>query len=173
MPSYQELADLLHLRSKSSAHDIAKNWQDEGFISKDKGGRLVPGELHWSIPLIGTVDAGFPKNDQLFGKSIALDDWLLDHDRPTYMIEVKGNSMRDAHIVEGDFVVVERTESFAPGDIVVARIDGAWTIKFLREANNGNRYLQAASEGDISIHPTNELLIVAVVTTVIRRYRST
>ncbi len=119
------------------------------------------------------VQAAVSQELHLLGKSIALYDWLLDHDRPTYMIEVKGNSMRDAHIVEGDFVVVERTETFAPGDIVVARIDGAWTIKFLREGDAGKRYLQAASDGDVSIYPTHELLIVAVVTTVIRRYRGT
>ena len=172
MPSYRELANLLKLRSKSSAHDIAKAWQDEGFIEMDQAGRLVPGELHWQIPMLGTIDAGLPNNDELFGKSIALDDWLLDHQKPTYMIEVKGNSMKGAYIVEGDHVVVEKTEKSKPGDIVVARIDDAWTIKFLRESNDGKLYLQAASEGDICIHPTRELVIVAVVVAVIRRYKS-
>lgn len=169
MPSVRELARLLGLRSSSSAHDLAQEWVKDGFVTKDETGRILPGEIQWYLPLLGAVNAGiFPENDQL----AALDDWLLTQEKPTYMIRVNGNSMKEAAILDGDHAVVERTDQCKPGDIVIARIDGAWTIKHLRVDTKGNRYLQACDDAYSKIHPSHELRIVAVVTAVIRRYRT-
>lgn len=172
MPSMRELADLLGLRSVSSAHDLTQTWIRDGFVNKDDTGRLVPGELQWLLPFLGSVEAGTMPDDAYFGKSAVLDDWLLGEERPTYMIRVNGNSMKEAAIVEGDHVVVERTDQCNPGDIVIARIDGAWTIKHLRVDEVGKQYLQAADDVFSKIYPSHELKIVAVVTAVIRRYRT-
>lgn len=168
MPSYQELAELAGLGSKSTAHKLAEGWRKEGFLGQDTTGKLVPGELHWRVPFLGTVQAGIPSADDLRDQTVSLDDWLLDLDHPTYLIEVRGNSMCEAHIMEGDFVVVQRTSNFSSGDIVVAKIDGQWTIKNVMEDSNG-RYLQAGSNISSRINPSHELIIVAVVTTVIRK----
>lgn len=172
MPSHRELAVLVGLRSVSSAHDLAETWVKDGFLNKDETGRLVPGEIQWYLPLLGMVEAGRVPDDETFGRSAVLDDWLLGEERPTYMIRVNGNSMRAAAIIEGDHVMVERTEDCSPGDIVIARVDGAWTIKHLRIDERGSRYLQAADDVYSKIYPSHELRIVAVVTAVIRRYRT-
>lgn len=169
MPSYGELAHVLR-RSKSTAHKIASGWMDEGFLLSDSSGRLSPGELHWQIPFLGNVDAGIPTDDELRDETVALDDLLVSHKNPTYMIRVRGNSMRPAHIVDGDYVLAEKRPTCVPGDVVVAKIDGSWTIKHLREDGNGKTYLQAADDAFSKIYPSHELHLVAVVTTVIRRF---
>jgi repressor LexA len=171
MPSRRELAEILGLRSKSSAQDLTEEWIKDGFVTKDDTGRILPGEIQWYLPLLGGIEAGFPIDEGLFGKSAILDDWLLTQEHPTYMIKVNGNSMKEAAILEGDHVLVERTEQCKPGDIVIARIDGCWTIKHLRIDGSGKRYLQASDDQYSKIYPSHELRIVAVVTGLLRRYR--
>ena len=172
MPSRRELAHVLGLRSSSAAHDLTEEWVKDGFVTKDETGRIVPGEIQFYLPLLGVVEAGIPTDDEMFGKSSILDDWLLTQEKPTYMVKVNGNSMKDAAILDGDHVVVERTDECKAGDIVIARIDGSWTIKHLRIDGNGKQYLQASDNEYSKIHPSHELRIVAVVTAVIRRYRT-
>lgn len=171
-PSYREMTGLFQVGGKSQAFRIVERWCKEGFLQKDETGHLRAGELQWHLPFLGSIEAGLPSDDALFGKSVALDDWLLEHERPTYLIRVNGNSMKDAAILDGDHVVVERTDKYEPGDIVIARVDGSWVIKFLQEDEQGKRFLRSSSDGYSDIHPSHELIIVAVVTAVIRRYRN-
>jgi SOS-response transcriptional repressor LexA len=172
MPSYRELAELVGLRSVSSAHDLTELWIRDGFVTKDETGRIIPGEIQWFLPLLGDVAAGVLPEDQQYGKSAVLDDWLLEQEKPTYMIRVNGNSMKDAAILDGDHVVVERNSDCKPGDIVIARVDGCWTIKHLRKEDGGRVFLQAADDRYSCIYPSHELKVVAKVTAVIRRYSS-
>jgi SOS-response transcriptional repressor LexA len=82
---------------------------------------------------------------------------------------VKGDSMIDAGIQEGDMVIVEKTGSPKVGTIVVAEIDGEWTMKYLRK--HGNKYyLEPANKKYKPIIPKNELKIAAVVKAVVRKY---
>jgi SOS-response transcriptional repressor LexA len=141
-------------------------------VTNDDSRRILPGDFQWYLPLLGEAEAVIPTNDDLIGKSSALDDWLLTQENPTYMVKVNGNSMKEAAILDGDHVVVERTDQYKPGDIVIARIDGAWTIKHLRVGADGKHFLQAANDEHSKIHPSHELRLVAVVTAVIRRYRT-
>ena len=85
------------------------------------------------------------------------------------MLRVKGDSMKDAGILEGDLVLVERNENPQPDEIVIARVDGDWTIKYLRKDRN-KFFLEPANKNYRPIFPTEELNIVAVVKAVIRRY---
>ena len=89
----------------------------------------------------------------------------------TFMLEVKGESMIDAHIAEGDMVLVERNENPKIGDIVVALVDGGWTLKYYRKDKNGQVYLQPANEAFSDIYPEYEMQIAAVVRAVIRKFK--
>jgi DNA polymerase V len=75
-----------------------------------------------------------------------LEDWLVERKEATYLLTMKGDSMKDAGILDGDVVVVERGLSPTPGQIVVAEIDGAVTLKFLRQSRAGTPYLEAANK---------------------------
>jgi SOS-response transcriptional repressor LexA len=97
-----------------------------------------------------------------------LDEWLIEHKEATYLLKVKGDSMRDAWILEGDFVLVERTHDAKVGQIVVADVEGEWTVKYLMK-EKGRFALVPANDDFETIYP-RELSIAAVVRSVIRRY---
>ena len=86
------------------------------------------------------------------------------------MLEVKGESMIEAHIAEGDMVLVERSLTAKPGDIVIAEVDGGWTMKFLRVDKKGKAFLEPANRKFKPIYPEYEMHIAAVVKAVIRKF---
>jgi repressor LexA len=77
--------------------------------------------------------------------------------------------MIEAHIAEGDMVLVERTLTAKPGDIVIAEVDQGWTMKYLRVDKKGRTYLEPANKNFKPIYPEYELNIAAVVKAVIRK----
>jgi repressor LexA len=101
---------------------------------------------------------------------MSLDEFLLgDRKEARYLLQVKGDSMIGACICDGDLVIVERTNKPRVGDIVIAEIDGEFTMKYLRQ-RGARFYLEAANPRYKPIVPREELKIVAVVTAVIRKY---
>lgn len=172
MPSYSELAHLYGFKSKNAAYTLAHNFIDKGILKKDAKGFLIPGDQFNGIQILGTVQAGFPTfASEEKGEHLSLDEWLVhDHDA-TYLLRVSGDSMVNAGILEGDYVVVERTQDSSTGDIVIAEINDEWTMKYLR-MKNSKHYLEAANSNYPDIHPDGELKIHAVVRSVVRKYES-
>ncbi len=172
MPSYFELAKLYGFKSKNAAYSLANSFIDQNILKRDSRGFLIPGEQFNGIQILGTVQAGFPafaseeKNGYL-----SLDEWLVNEHDATYLLKVSGDSMVDAGILEGDYVVVERTQDFSVGDIVIAEVDDDWTMKYLRIKNN-KHYLEAANDKYPDIHPKGELKIHAVVRSSVRKYET-
>ena len=122
------------------------------------------------IPFLGLVEAGFPSPaEEELSDTMSFDEYLIDNKEASYILKVKGDSMIDAGICEGDMVIVERTNSSKPGDIVVAEIDGEWTMKYLR-VRGGKYYLEPANKKYKPIVPEGELVIAAVVKAVVRKY---
>ena len=87
------------------------------------------------LPLLGRIAAGKPVEAIETAESISLGDIIGN--REVYALEVRGDSMRDEHIVSGDYVLVERTRTAREGEIVVALVDGtdATLKRFYREGN--------------------------------------
>ena len=99
---------------------------------------------------------------------MSLDEYLIENKEASYILRVKGDSMIDAGIREGsgDRRAHERARV---GDIVIAEVDGEWTMKYLRK--RGDRlYLAPANPRYKPIVPKEELKVVAVVTAVVRKY---
>lgn len=171
MPSYAEIMELVGFRSKNAVYRLVKRLVNEGFVSQDKLGRLIPQKISGQIRVLGAIEAGFPSpaEEELLD-TLSLDDFLVGNKEGIYLLEVKGDSMQDAGILPGDMVLAERSASPQVGEIVVAEIDGDWTLKYLRR--KGNRlYLEAANEKYPPIFPREDLNIVAVVKATIRKYR--
>ena len=101
---------------------------------------------------------------------MSLDDYLIQNKEATYILQVKGDSMIDAGIREGDLVIVERTHAPRVGDIVIAEVDGEWTMKYLRKRGE-TYYLVPANWNYKPIVATKELRIEAVVIAVVRKYK--
>lgn len=171
MPSYAELAKLFGFKSKNAAYKLVGKLIDEGIIEKDRNGKLLPGTLFDSIPFMGLVKAGPPSEAFALSDTLNLESYLLPKKSSSYLFEVEGDSMIEAHIAEGDMVIAERTTQAKEGAIVIARVDGEYTMKYLRKEEKGNRmYLEPANKKYTPIYPKEELVIVAVVRSVVRKY---
>jgi repressor LexA len=170
MPSYTEVMKLLGFKSKNSVYKLINKLISEGILDKDSSGRLVPNNLDFEIPLLGLVEAGFPTTvDEAMTETISLDNYLIKDKSTSYLLEVKGDSMIDAGIQEGDLVIVERKGEPKIGDIVIAEVDGGWTMKYFRKKGS-TVYLEPANKAYKPIFPVHQLRIAAIVRGVIRKY---
>ncbi len=170
MPSYSEAATLFGVVSKDSAYRIMKKLIDQGVVKKDAAGKLIPHALQNGVAMLGLVEAGFPTpaEENLLDR-VTLDSYMIEHPETSFMLRVKGDSMIDAGIHEGDFVIVERAREARPGSIVIAEVDGGWTMKYLRKKGN-LLYLEAGNSEYAPIIPKDSLSIAAVVVGVVRKY---
>lgn len=170
MPSYTEIMSLVGFSSRASVWKLVGRLAKEGFLAKDARGKLSPKNIWGQLHLLGIVEAGFPSPaEEDRGEHMSLDEYLIPHRDASFMLKVKGDSMKDAGIIEGDMVIVERTGNAKQGEIVIAEVDGAWTMKYYR-TKNGKPYLEAANKNYGPIFPKDELKINAVVRSVIRKY---
>lgn len=171
MPGYQEIMSLLAFKSKNSVHKFINRLVDDGVVSKDARGHIIPAQSLGHIPLLGLVEAGIPSvADETELDSMNIEDFLVDHKDKSYLLEVKGDSMIDAHIEEGDYVLVERKGEPRAGDIVIAEVDGGWTMKYFRKDKKGVPYLEPANKNYDNIYPEESFHVAAIVRAVIRKY---
>jgi SOS regulatory protein LexA len=173
MPSYREMMKMFGLKSKNAIFKLVNKLVDEGLIEKDSQGRLMPTDKFLGgVKILGAVEAGFPTPaEEDLAETMSLDNYLIENKEATFMLRVSGESMIDAGIQPGDMVIVERRSDAKHGDIVVAFIDGGYTVKFLRK--RGTRvWLDPANSSFKPIIPAEgeELKIMAVVKAVIRKY---
>jgi len=170
MPSYAEIMKLVGFKSKNAVYKLVNKLVEEGALDKDSSGRLIPNKLLGEIPLLGLVEAGFPTvAEETALDSISLDEYLIADKDKSYLLEVKGDSMIDAGIQEGDLVIAERKSEPKDGDIVIAQVDGDWTMKYFRK-KGGVVYLEPANPKYHNIYPENDLKVAAIVKGVVRKY---
>jgi SOS regulatory protein LexA len=170
MPSYSEMMTLFGFKSKNAVYRLVEKLMDAGLVTKDHLGRILPSKSFGEIGVLGLIKAGLPSpGEEELRDSTSLDDFLIDKKELTFMLEVDGDSMIDAHIAKGDMVLVERTDKAKDGQIVIAEVDGDFTMKYFRM--NGNKvWLEPANKKYKPIYPEYDLKIAAVVKAVIRKY---
>jgi len=170
MPSYGELPPLFGLQSKNAAWKRVQKLLAEGALAKDASGQLLPSRFFHTLRVLGVVEAGFPSPaEEALGDTIDLDEFLIRNKEATYMLKVTGDSMIEAGLLPGDLVLVERRSDAKDGDIVIAQVDGGWTLKYFRKRGR-KVYLEPANAHYQPIYPTAELKIAAVVIAAIRKY---
>lgn len=169
MPSYSEIMKLSGYKTKSAVSYVIKKLIDDQVLSKDRTGKLIPKNLG-QIKLLGLVEAGFPSPaEEELSETMSFDEYLIGNREASYILRIKGDSMVEAGIKEGDMVIVERGANYRDGDIVIAEVDGQWTIKYFRQ-NGKQIYLEPANKNYKPIYPKEELIISAVVKAVVRKY---
>lgn len=170
MPGYKEIMSATGLASKNSVYKLLNKLVDEGVLQKSRDGKLSPGRALVGVPLLGLVEAGFPSpaEEELLDV-MDFDEFLTPNKENSYILKVKGESMIDAGICPGDLVIVERRPSYKPGQIVIAAVEGEYTMKYLRK-NGDTFYLDPANAAYKPIYPKGALTIEAVVTGVVRKY---
>lgn len=171
MPSFSELCHLWNLRSKNAVSKAVDKLIDTGALDKDSKGRLIPRSIIHTIRLLGSVEAGFPSPaEEELADTISLDDMLIQDRKATFLLKVSGDSMSEAGILPGDMVLVDKGMTPKNGDIVIAQVDGEWTMKYLRKRGNVVTLIPANPKFR-PIKPKHDLTIAGVVTAVIRKYR--
>ena len=133
--------------------------------------RLKPGRRFFERVLAeSTVQAGLPTaalSDN--SDSLSIDEYLIENPSRTVLITVKGDSMMDAGIVQDDVVIVEKKQLANIGDIVVAIVDGEFTLKTLGR-ESGQFVLYPANKAYPTIRPQGRLEIFGVVVGQFRKY---
>lgn len=169
MPSYATLSELAGLKAKSWAHTLVGLLRDEGFIELTPQRRLKPGPRFFERELAESIRAGSPEQaPDAAAQTITIDSYLITKPSQTSLVRVKGDSMIDAGILEGDLAVIEWRPDARTGDIVVAVVDGDFTLKYLDRDQQGV-FLRPANAAYAPIRATGQLEISGVMVGLVRR----
>ncbi len=170
MPSFSEIGEMLGLRSKNAVFKLINKLEHLKVIERDEKGRLIPKSIAYPVKMLGIVEAGFPSPaEEELSDTLSLDEFLIQNPDATFMLKVSGDSMSGAGILPGDMVLVDKRRTPKSGDIVIAEVDGEWTMKYLRKKGYGVSLIPANPKYK-PIKPKKELKIAGVVTAVIRKY---
>jgi repressor LexA len=170
IPAYRHMGAMIGMASSNAVSQFVKRLRLQGYIQKTPDGRLAPTMRFFERPLVGKAPAGFASPaTELLGDVISIDDYLVEHPSKTVLVEVRGDSMIDTGIHDGDFLIVERNSNPNIGKIVVAIVDGDFTIKYLRTGNRGP-YLEPANEQFPDIYPETSLDIYGEVVGQFRKF---
>lgn len=178
-PSFEEIARQFGFQSLATVHEHLTNLERKGYIrrahNESRAIEIVPpkGQSGASeLPLFGLVAAGEPIEAVSGTDAIAVPDELVPRRGRSYVLKVRGNSMIDEHIKDGDFIVVHERNQADNGQTVVALVGGqnATVKKFFREPGGWIR-LEPANPGvsPLRLHE-RDIVVQGVVVGVIRKY---
>jgi repressor LexA len=178
-PSFEEIAEEFHLNSLATVHEHLTNLEQKGYIRRAHNERraieMVPRQGQTGateLPLLGQVAAGEPIEAIPQPETIAVPNDLLPRRGSAYVLRVRGDSMVDDHIQDGDLVVVHNRNTANQGQMVIALVQGtSATVKRIYREADGWVRLQPSNERmqPIRVHE-NDLLIQGIVVGVIRKY---
>jgi len=178
-PSFEEIASQFNYNSLATVHEHLSNLERKGYIKRSynesRAIEILPSEAFLravELPLLGQVAAGYPIEAMTANESVAVPDDFVRRSGNHYVLRVRGNSMIDEQIRDGDFVVVNERQRADNGEMVIAMLSGnsATVKKFYRE-KDGRIRLQPANETmpPMYVHE-NDISIQGVVVGVLRRY---
>jgi repressor LexA len=172
IPSYSVLANLWGISAKSWVSECVRRYEEAGYLDWTPDKQLKPGSRFFERRLANdTVQAGLPNPALSDGYDlVTIDDYLVRVPSKTSLVRVKGDSMIDAGIHEGDLIVVEQQPNANVGDIVVAIVDDAFTVKYL-DREKGGFVLKPANKAYPVIRPKGRLEIFGVMAGLVRRTR--
>ena len=184
-PSYQEMARGLGLSSLATVHKHILTLERKGFLRRGphQSRSIEPGPRYRQevrrarqertlseLPLLGRIAAGQPVEALEQPSTISLGDFARQKD--VFVLQVKGESMIEEHILDGDYILVEKTATVSDGDIVVALVGGAESTlkRFYREADGRIRLQPANARLKPLVLPAEEVAVQGRVMGVLRRY---
>lgn len=182
-PSVREICEAVGLKSTSSVHAQLAHLEDKGFLRRDptKPRALELGrdletnlelrpELTRNVPLVGEIAAGAPLIAEETVDSIYPLPRELVGEGTLFMLRVRGESMVDAGVFDGDLVVIREQPSVERGEMCAALIDGEATVKFYRRTKDGEVFLDPANDAydPIPVSPDADSRIMGKVVAVLR-----
>jgi repressor LexA len=172
IPSLARIGELMGF-STPAAKKFIERLAGEGFVTRTPDGDAwVPSPRFFERPLVeASVQAGNPVAvEAVPAEPFLIDEYVVRDPAQTVLIPVKGDSMTDAGINEGDLAVVERTTQARDGEFVVAIVDNDYTLKELA-TERGQKVLKPHNPAYPVIRPKGKLEIFGVLVGLIRRYR--
>ena len=173
IPSFQRLAELMGFASKAASSKLLERLEAAGFVERTPDDDAwMPSQRFFERPLAEVaVRAGAPDLvEGSGGEPFLVDQYLVRQPSRTVMVPVKGDSMADAGIHEGDIAVIERGRAAAKGDFVIAIVDDEFTLKELG-SERGRFILKPHNPAYPVIRPKGQLEIYGVMVGLIRRYQ--
>ena len=125
---------MVGFKAKNAAVKLASRLTMAGFLRQAPGGKLAPTARFFELPLFDSpVQAGLAASipGQEVGELVTIDSYLIEAPSKTVLLRVKGDSMQDAGVLDGDLAVVERSQNASAGEFIVAVVDGDFTLKEL------------------------------------------
>ncbi len=178
-PSFEEIAAHFEYNSLATVHEHLSNLERKGYIKRSynesRAIEILPSDVFpkaVELPLLGAVAAGMPIESLGTGETLSVPDAFLRGNGSHYVLRVRGNSMIDEQIRDGDFVVVSERQSADNGEMVIALLNGSSaTVKKMYRERDGRIRLQPANEtmAPMYVHE-NDITIQGVVVGVLRRY---
>jgi len=178
-PSFEEIAGRFSFRSLATVHEHLTNLERKGYIhrahNESRAIEVVPPKGQTGatqLPLLGLVAAGEPIEAVTGQDVIAVPDELVPRRGRSYVLKVRGQSMIDEHIKDGDYIVVHERNDADDGQTVVALVDGASATvkKFYREPGGWIR-LEPANPTMTALRVNErDIVVQGIVVGVIRRY---
>jgi repressor LexA len=180
VPTYREIADKFGFKSTKAATDHVCALEKKGYLRRHSGrsrgielltsaSRSAPKAI--GVPILGDIPAGYPElRDEHRNGTLAVDPAMLGGDahHRLFALQVKGDSMEERGICEGDWVVADAEAIPREKDVVVALIDGENTLKTLAK-QKGHFFLKAENPNHHDWIPVNELVIQGVAKAILRR----
>lgn len=178
-PSFEEIAEEFNYNSLATVHEHLSNLERKGYIKRSynesRSIEILPSEAFAravELPLLGAVAAGLPIEALSTHETLSVPQELVRRSGDHYVLKVRGSSMIDEQIRDGDFVVVNERRRADNGEMVIALLNGnSATVKRLYRERDGRIRLQPANEtmSPIYVHE-NDIAIQGVVVGVIRKY---
>jgi repressor LexA len=178
-PSFEEIAEQFRYSSLATVHEHLSNLERKGYIKRSynesRAIEILPTEATpraIELPVFGSVAAGVPIESIEHGETMCVPDNFVRRGGNHYVLRVRGNSMIDEQIRDGDFVVINERRSADNGEMVIALMNGssATVKKFYRE-RDGRIRLQPANDTMPPIYVNeNDVMIQGIVVGVMRRY---
>lgn len=182
-PSVREIGEAVGLSSPSSVHAQLEALEAKGYLRRDPAkpramelGRDPETDLEQrpvsarNVPLVGEIAAGGPILAEERVESVYPLPRELVGDGTLFMLRVRGDSMIDAGVHDGDLVVVREQPTVERGEMCAALIEGEATVKFLRRDRDGRVFLDPANEAyePIEVRPDQDARVMGKVVTVLR-----
>ena len=178
-PSFEEIARHFGYTSLATVHEHLENLKQKGYIRKSYNAsrslELVPSgstAAAVELPLLGTVAAGYPIETIPDNETLAVPEDFLGRGGEHYVLRVKGDSMIDEQIRDGDYVIVNARRTANNGEMVVALVGGesATVKKFYREQGGKIRLQPANVTMPPMFYREHEVAVQGIVIGVLRRY---
>jgi repressor LexA len=182
-PSFEEIGSGMGLSSLATVHKHLTNLEKKGMLKRDynrsrsidvipprtraKMAMMQPQEI--ALPLVGRIAAGRPIEQFEQQETISLND--VTRSKDVFVLQVTGESMQDEHIVDGDYVLVEKARTARDGEIVVALVDGSEsTLKRLYREGEKIRLQPSNVTMKPIVVPAHSVQVQGKVIGVLRKY---